>query len=241
MTLKQRIGRVILKWVPVTRFLFEQFRLEADALITKVANAIVPSRRAAFQRIRTATNLRANIACGPFPLPGFVNLDLFSRSHDDVLCYDCRRSLPFATNSVRAIRVEHFVEHLETREELPAFLRDCWRSLAYGGVLRVVVPDAQRFLEAYCRPDLTGFVELSFPEPFPSDLPTRMDIISHVFHQGHEHRWGYDFENLAHRLKQARFREITKTSFRHGVLDPTLAADDREVHAPYSLYIEALK
>jgi predicted SAM-dependent methyltransferase len=149
-----------------------------------------------------------------------------------------RRALPLGDGAARGIRVEHFVEHLEAREELPAFLRDCHRALAPGGVLRIIVPDAERYLQAYCRGDLSGFHELDVPTPFPSDLPTRMDVINHVFHQWHEHRWGYDFETMAHRLRDAGFATIERSAYLSS-RNPRLA-QDRSTHAPYSLYVEAV-
>jgi hypothetical protein len=106
-------------------------------------------------------------------------------------------------------------------------------------VLRVIVPDAERYLHAYCRPDLSGFRELAVPDPFPEDLPTRMDVINHVFHQWHEHRWAYDFETLAHRLTSAGFVTIERRRFQCSH-DPRLA-QDRDIHAPYSLYVEAVR
>ena len=89
------------------------------------------------------------------------------------------------------------------------------------------------------QPDLNGFVALNCPVPFPKDLPTRLDVVNHVFHQYHEHRWGYDFENLRHRLVIAGFEGIQQMTYRQGY-DSALACD-RAVHAPYSLYVEAFK
>ena len=140
------------------------------------------------------------------------------------------------------IRVEHFFEHLEPRQELPAFLADCHRVLGTEGVLRIVVPDAERYLRAYCSdgPDgLNAFESLGVPSPFPEDLPTRMDIVNHAFHQWHEHRWGYDFETLEHRLKQAGFSNVERMEYQRS-LDDELAVD-RDEHALYSLYVDAIK
>ena len=77
------------------------------------------------------------------------------------------------------------------------------------------------------------------PIPFPGDLPTRMDVINHVFHSWHEHRWAYDFETLSHRLNAAGFTVIEQTAFSVSRL-PALA-QDRPHHAPYSLYVEAIQ
>lgn len=238
LTLKQRLGRILFARLPVTRFLFNILRDEVNGALIRVQNAVLPWRRRRLARLRAGRDFLVNVACGPHVLRGFVNLDLHPAT-PDVVAWDSRRTLPLADESARGIRVEQFVEHLETREELPAFLRDCHRALRRGGVLRLIVPDAERYLHAYCRPDLSGFRELKVPDPFPSDLPTRMDVVNHVFHQWHEHRWAYDFETLAHRLNQAGFTKVERSAFRQS-RDAGLA-DDCDVHAAYSLYVDAVK
>jgi predicted SAM-dependent methyltransferase len=238
MTLKQRFGRWLFAQMPVTRFLFDQLRGEANATLMRLGNSLLPWRRRRFAGLRRRRDLLVNVACGPYVLADFVNLDLFP-CRSEVVGWDCRRSLPLADGSAGGIRVEHFVEHLEPREELPEFLRDSFRILRPGGVLRIVVPDAERYLPAYCGPDRSGFHELGVPDPFPSDLPTRMDVINHVFHQWHEHRWGYDFEALAHRLRSAGFDRVERSEYK--VSRRAELAQDRDEHAPYSLYVEAIK
>jgi predicted SAM-dependent methyltransferase len=235
---KQRVGRWIFPRLPVTRFLFDQLRFELKALRARAAYSLLPWRRRRLHRLLGVTDHLVNVACGPHVAAGFLNLDL-EPCHPSVVHWDCRRSIPAGDGCAAGIRVEHFVEHLETREELPAFLADAHRALRPGGVLRIIVPDAERYLRAYCRDDLAGFHELATPDPFPDDLPTRMDVVNHVFHQRHEHRWAYDFETLAHRLRTAGFRRVERVGFEHS-LDPRLACD-RPVHAPYSLYVDAVK
>jgi predicted SAM-dependent methyltransferase len=212
LTLKQRVGTWVFPRLPISRFLFDSLRDELHSAVVRGENAVLPSRRRRLARLRAGRELLVNVACGPQPLEGFVNLDVHPVA-DDVIAWDSRRTLPLGDGAARGIRVEHFVEHLETREELPAFLRDCHRSLATGGVLRIIVPDAGRYLQAYCRADLSGFHELEVPWPFPSDLPTRMDVINHVFHQWHEHRWAYDCETLTHRLCDAGSRPSSSAPF----------------------------
>ena len=179
-----------------------------------------------------------NAACGPHVAPGFVNLDI-NETVRGVVPWDCRRTLPFSDATVAGIRAEQFVEHLEPREDLPRFFADALRVLRPGGVLRVIVPDAEAYLRAYCRNDLEGFRELAVPDPFPADLPTRMDVVNHIFHQWHEHRWAYDFETLERRLREAGFGRIERMRYRES-RDPRLACD-LDVHAPYSLYVDATK
>jgi predicted SAM-dependent methyltransferase len=238
MTLKQRVGRFVFPRLPITRFLFNILRDEVAARIVMAKNGWLPWRRSRLRRVRAMREVYVNVACGPQVLQGFVNLDL-RHDNPDVIAWDSRRSVPIGDGAARGIRVEQFVEHLEAQEELPAFLADCRRALATGGILRIIVPDAERYLMAYCREDLLGFWDLEVPNPFPDDLPTRMDIINHVFHQWHEHRWAYDFETLEHRLHAAGFTRIDRAAF-NSSRDSKLG-QDRDVHAPYSLYVEATK
>ncbi|MGI8960851.1 MAG: class I SAM-dependent methyltransferase [Bryobacteraceae bacterium] len=238
MTFKQRIGAWLFVHLPITRFLFDQLRVEVNAAAIGAANNVIPARRKRIQEFRQRRDLYVNVACGPHVAEGMLNIDLFPAA-PSVLAWDCRWTLPVSDGGAAGIRIEQFVEHLETREELPSLLRDCHRALKPNGVLRIIVPDAERYLQAYCRGDLEGFRELNVSDPWPADLPTRMDFINHVFHQWHEHRWAYDFETLAHRVRSAGFDRVEKKCFRQSI-DPVLACD-REVHAPYSLYVDAIK
>jgi predicted SAM-dependent methyltransferase len=224
--------------MPITRFLFDQLRREANAQLLSAANALLPWRRARIRRLRKRRGVFVNVASGPFLLSDFVNVDMFACA-PEVVRWDCRWSLPFGDGACAGVRAEQFVEHLETREELPAFLADVLRVLRPGGVLRIIVPDAERYLRAYCTNDLSGFSALGVTQPFPADLPTRMDIVNHAFHQWDEHRWGYDYETLAHRLRTAGFSRIERSEFQKS-LEPKLA-QDRDFHAPYSLYVDAVK
>jgi predicted SAM-dependent methyltransferase len=236
-TVKQQIGRWLFAHLPVTRSMFDQLRFEANCWLVKGQNLVLPGRREVLAHVRALRGTLVNVACGPQILDGFVNVDLLGPPPR--IRWDCRRSLPLADAGAAGIRAEQFVEHLETREELPDFLRDCLRVLEPGGVLRVIVPDAGRYLHAYCRPGLDGFRDLAVPDPFPADLPTRMDVINHIFHQWGEHRWAYDFETLALRLRTAGFGTIEQVGYQRSLL-PSLAKD-RDVHAPYSLYVDAVK
>jgi predicted SAM-dependent methyltransferase len=236
-TLKQRIGRWLFPKLPITRRLFDELRFEANGMRVRTAYALLPWWRARLARLRRLEGQLVNVACGPHVVPGFLNLDLLPAS-PHVVAWDCRRSLPLKDDGAAGVRVEHFVEHLDPREELPAFLSDVRRALAPGGVLRVIVPDAERYLAAYMRGGPEPFRELGVSRPWPADLPTRLDFVNHVFHQWHEHRWAYDFETLADRLASAGYSRIERMSFGTS-LDPRLA-QDRPHHAPYSLYVDAV-
>lgn len=237
LTLKQQAGRWLIARMPITRALFDQLRVEANAAFSRVEPLVSPAARRRLRELADQRGVMVNVACGPQVIAGFVNIDLF-RATPDVVRFDCRRRLPFADASARAIKIEHFLEHLDPREELPALLAECRRVLEPRGLLRVAVPDAARYLAAYCEGTTEAFRALGVNQ-WPGDLPTRMDLVNHVFHQWSEHRWAYDEETLTHRLEQAGFRDIARQSFGRSRLNE-LGAADLPVHEPYSLYMEAV-
>ncbi|MGE9985068.1 glycosyltransferase [Desulfovibrio sp. SGI.169] len=62
--------------------------------------------------------------------------------------YQLLMGIPFADASFEAVYQSHVLEHFP-REQAPAFLRECFRVLRPGGILRVVVPDLEGILRGY--------------------------------------------------------------------------------------------
>lgn len=237
-TMRQKIGRRVMAMLPVSGSTIALLRQEAAAIGTRWRYRWLPWWRARADALRRMHGVWVNVASGPFPLEGFVNVDVRALA-PGVVPWDCRTSLPFADGAASGIRIEHFAEHLDPRDELPALLRDCFRCLAPGGVLRIIVPDAGAYLLAYAAGTNDALAAIGVPLPFPDDLPTRMDVVAFAFHQWHEHRWGYDAESLSARLRAAGFREVTQAAFGVGRAAPL--ARDRAEHAPYSLYVEGVR
>lgn len=227
------------------------------AAIHKVlpVHAYAPLRfelRLALLRLRTrraprqyagARDLLVNIGAGPHGRPGWVNVDASPGPNIQCL-YDCRRRLPFPDGSARGIFTEHFLEHLDYAEEAPLFLAECRRILRPGGVLRVVVPDAELYLRAYAA---GGWSELARIRPLgPGNhdphlgvtYRTRLELVNAVFRQGFEHRYAYDCETLARLLSDAGFG-VKRQSYGVSVM-PDLAID-QALRASESLYIDAVK
>lgn len=236
---KQRFGKLLIPRLPVSRHVFDHFRLEVNACYVRGQNLLNPMYRRRRSAIGQAVEISANIGCGGSGKPGWVNLDLMSHANL-TLRYDCRRCLPFARGSVRRIRCEHFFEHLDIRDEVPNFLASCFEALALGGTLRIVVPDAGKYLSAYQRGDSVAWAQLGWNiHSLPQGFHTALDVINHVFRQGHEHGYAYDYETLAVRLYECGFGAVQRAAFGQSC-DPELR-DDLEIHRPYSLYVEAVK
>jgi len=233
------IGRIVIPLLPVNRRVFDLLRLEFRAAKATIGNIINPRSRTAVRKLKFARELSINLGSGGRGLPGWVNIEL--KSHKDTtLCLDIRRRLPFADGSARRILAEHVIEHLDFREDVPRLFREFYRVLAPGGVVRIIVPDAARFLEAYVFNDTERWRRLGWNvDKLPADIYTPMHVINHIFNQSGEHLFGYDFRTMQWALRQVGFSVILRQEF--GVSLDTDLAIDQVIHQPYSLYVEAAR
>lgn len=63
--------------------------------------------------------------------------------------HDLTKPLPYEDNSVAACYTSHVLGHFED-EVAEAFLKEQFRVLQPGGVVRFTVPDLQKFIQEYC-------------------------------------------------------------------------------------------
>ena len=193
------------------------------------------SRRKA-ARISAAAPLRVNLASGHHPKAGWLNVDLFAPDAD--LRLDLREPLPFRDNSVAVVYCEHFFEHLdypnvadavawtletaESPSEALGFLRECRRVLVPGGVLDIVVPDAEIIIGEYVNRHQPGC-----PVPAwwgPAWCDTELHRVNYLFRQGREHKYAYDYETLRRVIESAGFVGVERRPF-----DPTRDAGNHRI------------
>jgi predicted SAM-dependent methyltransferase len=238
-TLKSRVGSVVIPWLPLSRRSFNISRHELRAFRTRALNAMSLTYRQRVSDLQAQRHLSVNLGSGGKGLAGWVNIEIVPMP-DTTLCLDIRRPLPLADASVARLLAEHIVEHFDFVEELPAVLADWHRVLEPGGVVRIVVPDTKRYLQAYVSGDPEHWHALGWDMTrLPHGLYTAMHVVNHVFHQGGEHLFAYDYETLSWALGRAGFSTVEQTRYQVS-RDPQLAIDQAN-HAPYSLYVEAVK
>lgn len=88
-----------------------------------------------------------NLGCGSHFHPDWVNVDMVPSS-PEVLAHDLRTRLPFDDACFGVVYHSHVLEHFK-RAHATAFMRECFRILAPGGVIRVVVPNLEVIARLY--------------------------------------------------------------------------------------------
>jgi len=88
-----------------------------------------------------------NLGCGSRFLTTWTNVDFVTNS-ENVIAHDLTKGIPFPNDRFDALYHSHLLEHF-TREDGKFFLRECFRVLRPGGVLRVVVPDLEQIVRSY--------------------------------------------------------------------------------------------
>jgi predicted SAM-dependent methyltransferase len=193
------------------------------------------------KRIRNLQYL--DIGCGRNVHEEFINLDYLWHARVDV-CWDVKQGIPFPENSMKGVFVEHCLEHFSLPVAFTV-LKECWRVLTPGGLLRIIVPDAELYLELYHR-QRRGDENALFPfqesESF-NEMFSPIMSVNRVFYQDRDspsgHRFMYDFQLLKLLLDSVGFEPARKVKFREG-RDPILLIDS-ESRRSESLYVEAEK
>ncbi|HXQ16715.1 MAG TPA: methyltransferase domain-containing protein [Caulobacteraceae bacterium] len=144
---------------------------------------------------------------------------------------DFGRPLPFDDGVFDGVFCEHVLEHF-TQTDGERLAREVRRILKPGGVLRVIVPDAEFVLRSYFEAPAALAAERSGGEG------TAMEAVNAYFRQRYEHQFMYDWPTLSLTLRRAGFGGIRRSCFRDSAGCARLRIDD-EKYARESLYVEA--
>ena len=238
MGLKHKFGKAILNRLSINRRAFDIVRFEFNAWKNRFRNRLSPAYRSKISSLRKERGLSLNVGTGGRGIDGWVNVDAIRSHRDLTFTCDIRQRLPFHDGQFARIFAEHVVEHLDFKQDVPRVFAEFHRVLQPGGRVRIIVPDAERWLQAYTSNDPKEWEALGFRQ-LPSDMPTPMAMINHVFHQGGEHQFAYDFATMRWALNRGGFERVEKRTFGDSG-DPLLALD-RSEHSRYSLYVEAIR
>ena len=219
--------------------------LQADLAAVRGA-ALVPQLEALGLH-EGSRELKVHVGCGGHLLPGWINVD----NDPAPLAINLDWGLPLPTGSARYVFVAHLLEHLFHPAQSSRLLGDIRRVLAPGGVVRIVVPDIEKYLRAYASGDEAFFAERRRRRGLPAGLTSLETLLPYAGANAtpdalfEHHKFGYDFATLASALERAGFADVRRCGYQ---LSPhaELRVDDASSNASaqhdgehYSLFVEA--
>lgn len=204
--------------------------------------------------------LGLNVGCGSNAVPGWINCDASFRSMRfrlgrilglrryrrfaglKCLGLDARQPLPFPSGSANAIYEQHMLYAFDASETL-GFLRECFRVLAPGGLLRLNEDDLRAVAERYLAGDaeLVEYVR-SAPHISARLVTSPADALSALFKEWGSLRWLYDAESLSALVRAAGFPVTDCCGFRQSRLrDIELLEKDNRSSVLGQIWLEAVK
>jgi predicted SAM-dependent methyltransferase len=170
-----------------------------------------------------------------------------------IVVHDCRKGIPLADNSVDIIYSSHFFEHLY-RSEVFCLLKECKRVLKPNGVMRVVLPDTEKFINMFLGVDKTPF---PYENEYHTDKADRANSFSSIFYASSynslngvgmigrlqemflsHHKWAYTFESFKKLMEQAGFSHICRKEYRESSIPEAQSLD---VLPECSFYLETVQ
>ena len=197
--------------------------------------------RNAVSDARNRRDLRLHLGSGTHAIPGWISVDLLVRS--DILTMRLPRGLKrFADGSVRYIYTSHFLEHIVYPDEAQEFAKQCYRVLAPGGAIRIVVPGIEKIIQAYADDDEQFFRVQA--DMHPEWCTTKLDHLMYALQQNGQHKYGYDLETMTKLLSEAGFTSVVESDYNQSPVND-LNVDYRGKTAEsgdyLSLYVDAFK
>ncbi len=153
---------------------------------------------------------KLHVGCGKHLLGGWINAD--RDPVEGAIYLDASRPLPFSDSNFDYIFSEHFIEHLEY-EAGAQYLRECFRILRPGGIVRTATPDLRFVFDLYPEPKSAthrAYVDWIARHHVPYGAePTAAFVVNNFFH-GHGHRFIHDVQTLTTLLERAGFLEVER-------------------------------
>lgn len=213
---------------PVSLHALQEARIEIHLATVRIRSRW--SRKA--KQLRLLRGIKLNFGCGEHILGGWLNVDGWDRPGVDFV-HDLRQSLPLADDCCKFIFTEHVLEHIELQFRTQV-LRELYRLLEPGGVLRIVGPSCAPFARAYASHDMTFFAR-AVPEANSAAAALNEIFINHF------HRFVDDFESFAGSLKEAGFENVVESHHRGSSISELNVDSDEPSRMIGNLYIEARK
>jgi len=186
--------------------------------------------------------MKLNLGCGAHVIDSWINVDyalgakfmkipffklinkklqIFKLDWDQrIFIHNLTQVFPWNENSIDVIYSSHTLEHLNKNDGI-FFLNECYRVLRPGGIIRIIVPDLQSFVNRYINHQISA-------DNFLEDLYVLREekgnfikkIIS--YYMQYPHKCMYDSRTLNLIMKEIGFISQTKKAFDSKIEDINL-------------------
>jgi predicted SAM-dependent methyltransferase len=234
-------------------------------------NPAGPTPAGNFHIFGRMSELKLNLGCGAVRPAGWINTDSsltfsiekipvigkpISRSFHKtqyagtVVYMNLNKPWKYADESVDVVYSSHTFEHLSLKTT-KLFLKESYRCLKPGGVIRLVVPDlykiSKRYIDEYeqgGQGDPTTFIMWAVNMHREGQYGTPGLFKKLVFEwQGypHLHKYMYDEKSLAIRMYEAGFRDLVSLEYGVSRLIPEIKEVEGTRESYLSVYLEGVK
>ncbi len=138
--------------------------------------------------------------------------------------HDLSYGLPIEDSVVHYIYTSHFIEHL-FRKDAAHLLRECFRVLKPGGVLRISVPDLEYAVSLYSKGEKEKMLTAYFFVDDDGSYYAR-------------HKYMYDSNMITDILSNIGFKDVTRCDYKKGNTPDIELLDNRPEE---SLFVEAVR
>jgi predicted SAM-dependent methyltransferase len=201
------------------------------------------------------TSRRLHLGCGAKAPDGWVNIDgswnSWIRRHrilssvlvllrlidkidtgaerpQNITIRNLRKPLPFADLSFDCVYASHLLEHLHPADGAN-LLKESYRVLSPGGIIRIAVPDLKFMVERYMSDKQTSdvrFVAAALRlqkgmqlRPNERTSAGLLRSLLNSIQDFHTHKWMYDEESLARILSDTGFINIRRCNYLESAID----------------------
>lgn len=157
------------------------------------------------KKIQFSPPYKLNLGCNSNrKIDGWINIDSRVKPGITDLKIDVIRGLPFDNNSCDLIYHQNKLEKCSVSESL-ILLKECYRVLQKGGVMRIAMPSLDVVIEKCYLGNWKDQEWLKIPQYKP--IQTRAEMLNILFRSWGT-KWLYDREELHRRLEEAGFKTI---------------------------------
>lgn len=189
--------------------------LGSKVTLTKIVNFFVklPHKTSLWQKrgirkyLRGTQEPKLQIGCGANHLDGWLNSGIGLRECRAGIYLDAGKHFPLQDASFDYIFSEHLFEHLTYPQALN-MLKESYRVLKPGGVMRVATPNLRFLMGLYQDPEKPlhkRYIEFTAKN---GELPPTAVFVINRFHTAWGHQIIYDRETLAKLLEQTGFKDV---------------------------------